>query len=272
MQKRGVELTVIDADTRGRIDYGSMERAVTPKTRAIVISHASNLTGNVTDLNRVAEIAKEHSLLLVVDAAQTAGVLNIDVEKTGIDVLCFTGHKGLMGPQGTGGIYVRDGIAVAPLRVGGSGIHSYDKQHPSDMPEALEAGTLNCPGISGLNAALRFIKSVGVDNIHRRELMLARRFVEGVGKIDRVTLYGDLEADERTAVVALNIDNEDSDAVCDALWQDYQICTRSGAHCAPLMHRALGTQDRGAVRFSFSYFNTEDEIDEGIRAIRELAN
>jgi cysteine desulfurase family protein len=270
-EKRGVRLTVVKADRKGRINYEDIEAAVAEDIRAVVINHASNLTGNVTDLRRVAEITKRHGLLLIVDAAQTAGAIPIDVETMGIDILCFTGHKGLMGPQGTGGIYVKEGVNVAPLRVGGSGIHSYDKEHPSFMPEALEAGTLNCHGIAGLNEALKFIESVGVENIHKREIALAERFISGIKAVDGVTVYGDLEASERTAVVALNIDGVDSDIVCDELWENYEICTRSGAHCAPLMHKALGTSETGAVRFSFSYFNTEAEVDRAIWAVTELA-
>jgi selenocysteine lyase/cysteine desulfurase len=176
-----------------------------------------------------------------------------------------------MGPEGTGGIYVREGVEVAPLRVGGSGIHSYDRFHPSDMPEALEAGTLNCHGIAGLNAALRYIEDIGTEAIYDRENGLARRFIAGISDVDKVTLYGDLSADRRAAIVALNIKGVSSEVICDSLWSEYEICVRSGAHCAPLMHRALGTEGIGAVRFSFSYFNTEAEVDEGIRAIKELA-
>lgn len=271
MEKRGVELSIVKADSRGKINYNDIENSIKKETKALVINHSSNLTGNVTDLKRVSEITKRHNILLIVDGAQTAGAVNIEAEKNNIDIFCFTGHKGLMGPQGTGGIYVKKGVNVRPLRAGGSGIHSFDKNHPSNMPEALEAGTLNCHGISGLNAALKFIENVGVDNIYKREAALAKRFINGIKAIKGVTVYGDLDAEIRTAIVTINIENIASDILCDALWEDYEICVRSGAHCAPLMHKALGTDKTGSVRFSFSYFNTEDEIDEGIRAVKELA-
>jgi selenocysteine lyase/cysteine desulfurase len=267
----GVKLTIVKADSKGRINYADIEKNITPQTKAVVINHASNLTGNVTDLDLVAEITKKHGVLLVVDAAQTAGAVPVNAEKTGIDVLCFTGHKGLFGPQGTGGIYVSEGVSIKPFRVGGSGIHSYDKNHPTEMPEALEAGTLNCHGIAGLNAALSYIEDVGVQNIYNKEKKLSKRFVDGIKNILGVKIYGDLSAEKRTAIVTINIDGLDSDEVCDMLWTDYGICVRSGAHCAPLMHKALGTDKIGAVRFSFSYFNTEEEIDEGIKAVKNIA-
>jgi cysteine desulfurase family protein len=271
MEKRGVELSIVKADELGRVNYEDIEKAVKPNTKAVVINHASNLTGNVTDLDRVASITRKHNILLIVDAAQTAGIIDINAEKTGIDILCFTGHKGLMGVQGTGGIYVREGVEIAPLRVGGSGIHSYDREHPHDMPECLEAGTLNANGISGLNAALKYIEKVGIEKIYRKEEKLANLFVDGIKNIAGVKIYGDLTAEKRTAIVTINIDGINSDELCNILWEDYEICVRSGAHCAPLMHKVLGTEKTGAVRFSFSYFNTEDEINTAIKAIKEIA-
>ncbi len=271
MEKKGVELSIVKADELGRVNYEDIENTVRPNTKAVVINHASNLTGNVTDLDRVASITRKHNILLIVDAAQTAGIIDINAEKTGIDILCFTGHKGLMGVQGTGGIYVREGVEIAPVRVGGSGIHSYDREHPSDMPERLEAGTLNANGIAGLNAALKYIEKIGIENIYRKEEKLANMFVDGIKNIAGVKIYGDLSAEKRTAIVTINIDGITSDELCNILWEDYEICVRSGAHCAPLMHKALGTEKTGAVRFSFSYFNTEDEINTAIKAIKEIA-
>ena len=161
-EKEGTELTIIPADKKGRIRYDLLESSVKSNTSAIVLTHASNLSGNVTDLAFVSNFAKKHGLLLIVDASQTAGSLPINVVKMGIDILCFTGHKGLFGPQGTGGLYVREGLTLSPLKSGGSGIHSFDRQHPTDMPTALEAGTLNGHGIAGLNAGLNYILSTGV--------------------------------------------------------------------------------------------------------------
>ena len=270
-EKEGTELTIIPADIKGRIRYDLLESSVKSNTSAIVLTHASNLSGNVTDLAFVSNFAKKHGLLLIVDASQTAGSLPINVVKMGIDILCFTGHKGLFGPQGTGGLYVREGLTLSPLKSGGSGIHSFDRQHPTDMPTALEAGTLNGHGIAGLNAGLDYILSTGVKNIHTKEISLARRFVNGISDISDLKLYGDIDAPLRTPIISLNIGNMSSASVSDILWEDYEICVRAGAHCAPLMHKTFGTEKQGAVRFSFSCFNTGAEIDTAIQAMHEIA-
>ena len=270
-EKEGTELTIIPADKKGRIRYDLLESSVKSNTSAIVLTHASNLSGNVTDLAFVSNFAKKHGLLLIVDASQTAGNLPINVVKMGIDILCFTGHKGLFGPQGTGGLYVREGLTLSPLKSGGSGIHSFDRQHPTDMPTALEAGTLNGHGIAGLNAGLDYILSTGVKNIHAKEISLSRRFVNGISDISDLKLYGDIDAPLRTPIISLNIGNMSSASVSDILWEDYEICVRAGAHCAPLMHKTFGTEKQGAVRFSFSCFNTEAEIDTAIQAMHEIA-
>ena len=268
--EQGVEVSFVPADRQGNLDYDAFERLMQPHTRAIVCTHASNLTGNLTDLARVSAVAKAHDVLLIVDAAQTAGAYPIDMTALGIDVLCFTGHKGLMGPQGTGGLCVREGLTLRHWKVGGSGVQSYSRTHPTQMPTCLEAGTLNGHGIAGLSAALDFIAEVGVDAIHDRETALMHRFYEGVKDVPGITVYGDFSC-ERMAIVTLNIGDYESGAVSDALSEEYGIATRPGAHCAPRMHQALGTVQQGAVRFSFSWFNTEQEIDTAIRAIRELA-
>ena len=270
LEENGVELSILPADSKGVPMYGELERLIQQNTRAIVITHASNLSGNVTDLGRVSAIAQKYKLLLVVDASQSAGCIPIDVEKMGIDVLCFTGHKGLMGPQGTGGIYVREGLEIRPLKVGGSGVHSYDREHPKEMPTALEAGTLNGTGIAGLFSSLDFILDTGVEAIHKKEMKLAKRFFDGIKDLPEVTVYGDWQNSERTAIVSVNLGTEESGQVSDWLWEDYGIAVRAGAHCAPLMHKALGTEKQGAVRFSFSYFNTEEEVDAAIQALKEI--
>ncbi len=268
--EQGVEVSFVPADRQGNLDYDAFERLMQPHTRAIVCTHASNLTGNLTDLARVSAVAKAHDVLLIVDAAQTAGAYPIDMAALGIDVLCFTGHKGLMGPQGTGGLCVREGLTLRHWKVGGSGVQSYSRTHPTQMPTCLEAGTLNGHGIAGLSAALDFIAEVGVDAIHDRETALMRRFYEGVKEVPGITVYGDFSR-QRMAIVTLNIGDYESGAVSDALSEEYGIATRPGAHCAPRMHQALGTEQQGAVRFSFSWFNTEQEIDAAIQAVRELA-
>lgn len=268
--EQGVEVSFVPADRQGNLNYDDFEALMQPHTRAIVCTHASNLTGNLTDLARVSAVAKAHDVLLIVDAAQTAGAYPIDMAALGIDVLCFTGHKGLMGPQGTGGLCVREGLTLRHWKVGGSGVQSYSRTHPTQMPTCLEAGTLNGHGIAGLSAALDFIAEVGVDAIHDRETALMRRFYEGVKEVPGITVYGDFSR-QRMAIVTLNIGDYESGAVSDALSEEYGIATRPGAHCAPRMHQALGTEQQGAVRFSFSWFNTEQEIDAAIQAVRELA-
>ena len=205
------------------------------------------------------------------DASQTAGVIPIDMEEMNIDLLCFTGHKGLMGPQGTGGLCVREGVEVRPWKVGGSGVQSYSRTQPVEYPTRLEAGTLNSHGIAGLSAALDFIRETGVETIGQHEQALMRRFYNGVKDIPGIKIYGDFSGAEKAAIVALNVGDYDSGAVADELSESYDIAVRPGAHCAPLMHKALGTTDQGAVRFSFSWFNTEEEIDTAVRAIREIA-
>ena len=266
----GVELSVAHADTDGNVDYGEIESLIRPNTRVIVTTHASNLTGNMIDVRRVADIAHRHGLLYIVDASQTAGVKKIDVGEMGIDVLCFTGHKGLMGPQGTGGMIIGEGVEIRPFKVGGTGVQSYSKTQPAELPTLLEAGTLNGHGIAGLNAAVEFILSVGLDSIDRHEQDLMKRFYEGVRSIPGVKVYGDFTGD-RSAIVCLNIGCLDSGQVSDVLAWDYDIATRPGAHCAPLMHKALGTVSQGAVRFSFSYFNTFEEVDAAVAAVRDIA-
>ena len=268
--EHGAELSFVPADKFGNVDYADFERLMKPNTRAVVCTNASNLTGTVLDIERIAKTAHSHGALVIVDASQTAGCWPIDMKKMGIDVLCFTGHKGLMGPQGTGGICVKEGIEIRPFKVGGSGVQSYSRTHPAEYPTRLEAGTLNGHGIAGLGAAAKFISETGVENIHAKERSLMLRFYEGVKNIEGVTVYGDFTKD-RTAIVALNIRDYESGEVSYELSQGYGIATRPGAHCAPRMHKALGTAEVGAVRFSFSFYNTEEEIDEAVRAVAELA-
>lgn len=268
--EHGAELSFVPADKLGNVDYADFERLMKPNTRAVVCTNASNLTGTVLDIERIAKTAHSHGALVIVDASQTAGCWPIDMKKMGIDVLCFTGHKGLMGPQGTGGICVKEGIEIRPFKVGGSGVQSYSRTHPAEYPTRLEAGTLNGHGIAGLGAAAKFISETGVENIHAKERSLMLRFYEGVKNIEDVTVYGDFTKD-KTAIVALNIRDYESGEVSYELSQGYGIATRPGAHCAPRMHKALGTAEVGAVRFSFSFYNTEEEIDEAVRAVAELA-
>lgn len=270
LEDRGTELTILKSDRKGRICYEDFEREIRDNTRVIVCTHGSNLTGNVLDLKRIGGIARSHKVLFVVDASQTAGIFPINVEDAGIDVLCFTGHKGLLGPQGTGGMYVREGVGIRPLKTGGSGVQTYSRKHPVQMPSALEAGTLNGHGIAGLHAAIEYLQETGIDTIRKREQALMWEFYEAVRQIPGVTVYGDFDEKERCPIVALNLKEYDSSEVSDTLFTEYGISTRPGAHCAPLMHRALGTEEQGAVRFSFSHFNTREEIRFAVHALNQL--
>ena len=271
MEARGVKLTIVKSNEQGTLNIQDIEEAITEETKLIICTNGSNLTGNYIDLKPIGEMAHKHGVLFAVDASQTAGVFPIDVQDMQIDILCFTGHKGLLGPQGTGGIYVREGLSVRPLKSGGSGVQTYSKIHTAEMPTALEAGTLNGHGIAGLHAALEYLEKTGIDSIRNREQDLMWRFYEGVKDIPNVKIYGDFSTKNRCAVVTLNIGDYDSSEVSDALLTEYNISTRSGGHCAPLMHEALGTVEQGAVRFSFSHYNTEEEVDTAIKAIRELS-
>lgn len=271
MEKRGVELTILQSDEKGCIDLQEFEREIRGNTRMIVCTHGSNLTGNLVDIGQVGEIARRNQILFCVDASQTAGVFPVDVQKMKIDILCFTGHKSMLGPQGTGGLYVREGVEIRPLKSGGSGVQTYRREHPAEMPTALEAGTLNGHGIAGLNAAVAYIQERGMDVIRKREQDLMKRFYNGVKEIPGIRIYGDFSGPERCPIVALNLGAYDSSEVSDELFMAYGIATRPGAHCAPLMHKALGTVGQGAVRFSFSHYNTEEEIDTAAAALRELA-
>ena len=266
-----ISLSFVPADWRGQVNYDDFAALIRPETRAIVCTHASNLTGQMIDIARVGALAKERGLLFIVDASQTAGCVPIHMEDMGVDVLCFTGHKGLMGPQGTGGLCIREGIEIRPFKVGGSGVQSYRKEQPEEYPTRLEAGTLNSHGLMGLSAALDFIQEIGLETIAAHERAMMSRFYEGVKGIEGVTVYGDFSSDARTAVVALNIRDYDSSEVSDELSQAYDIATRPGAHCAPRMHQALGTTEQGAVRFSASWFTTREEVDAAIQAVWELA-
>lgn len=270
MEEKGVELTFIGCDENGKIDESDFEKAIRSNTKAIFCTHASNLTGNCTNLEAIGETAKRHGVIFCVDASQTAGVFPIDVRKTGIDILCFTGHKSLLGPQGTGGIYVREGLHVRPLKSGGSGVQTYSRKHPEQMPTALEAGTLNGHGIAGLGAAIGYIQETGIDTIRKKEQHLMMRFYEGIRRIPSVKIYGDFSNTERSPIVSMNIGDYPSAEVSDELYVSYGISTRAGGHCAPLMHEALGTMEQGAVRFSFSHYNTEEEVDTALRALYEL--
>ena len=271
LRQQGAVVDFVPADRRGQIDYDDFERLLRSDTKAVVCTHASNLTGDMVDIGRVGDFCRAHGLLFILDASQTAGVFPIDMEQQHIDVVCFTGHKSLLGPQGTGGLCIREGVDIRPFAVGGTGVQSYLETQPMEYPTRLEAGTLNSHGLAGLGAALEFLEKIGIDAIRAHETALAHRFYETVRQIPGVTVYGDHSKAERAPVVALNIGDYESGEVADELAERFGIATRPGAHCAPRMHRALGTTGQGAVRFSWSYFNTEEETDAAADAVRILA-
>lgn len=270
LEEQGASLTFLSANKKGCIDYDDFKRSIKPNTKAIVCTHASNLTGNVLDIERIGRIAKAHNLLFIVDASQSAGCIEINMETMNIDILCFTGHKGLLGPQGTGGLCIHESVEIRPFKHGGSGIHSYEKGQPQVYPARLEAGTLNSHGIAGLCAAINYINTITIPVIAKKEQELLWHFYKGICNIPEIHIYGDFDTKERAAILSLNIEGYDSGTVSDLLSQEYDIATRPGAHCAPRMHQALGTTETGAVRFSFSSFNTMEEVETAIQALKEL--
>lgn len=239
-------------------------------TKAIVINHISNVTGFVMDIEKIGKFCKEKNLLFIVDASQSAGFLPIDVKKSNINILCFTGHKSLFGIQGIGGIYVEEGINLTPTLEGGTGSFSKLKRQPKVMPENLECGTLNTPGILSLGAGIDFINSIGIENITKHEYALTKLFIDEIKKLKNVIIYGDKNI-FRGPVVSINIEGIESSELASILDEEFNICTRSGFHCAPLAHEYIGTYDYGCVRFSFGYFNTEEEILYATNAIKEIS-
>lgn len=271
LRQQGMALDFVPAGRRGQIDYADFERLLRPNTRAVVCTHASNLTGDIVDIGWVGAFCRAHGLLFILDASQTAGMFPIDMAAQNIDVVCFTGHKSLLGPQGTGGLCVGEGVDIRPFAVGGTGVQSFSETQPEEYPTRLEAGTLNSHGIAGLGAALDYIGETGMAAIRAHETALARRFYEAVRELPGVRVYGDLTAPERAPIVTLNIADLDSSEVSDELAERFGVATRPGAHCAPRLHRALGTEGQGAVRFSWGWANTEAETDDAAEAVRVLA-
>ena len=271
MEEQGVALTILPLNEKGCIDLSMLEAAVKENTKAIVITHASNVTGNGNDIGWIGELCYKHQLLFILDASQSAGILPIDLQKQNISTLCCSGHKGLMGPQGIGILALGENVIPKTLKVGGTGTDSFSHGMPSKLPEALEAGTQNTHGIAGLYAACRYIKEYGPENIHQKASNLAELFYNGVKTIPGIRIYGDPGAALRVPVIALNVLNIDSGEITDELYQRFGIATRSGAHCAPLLHEAFHTKEQGMVRFSFSHFNSEDEIRAAIAVIKGLA-
>ncbi len=267
--QRGCQVRVARIAPDGALDWGSYERALEGAS-LVAVTHASNVTGDVYDVERMAACAHKAGVLFVLDAAQTAGVMPFAAAEIGADAVCFTGHKSLYGPQGTGGLCVCPGVCIAPLVEGGSGVHSFDERHPRFMPEALEAGTANAHGLAGLTAGCRWLSERGVEAVLQHVDGLVQTFLTGAGEIPGVSVVGG-GSKRRCGIVAVNVGDIDSGVVADALSQRFGICVRPGAHCAPLMHRALGTEQQGVVRFSFGAMNVPADVDAALRALRQLA-
>lgn len=246
---------------------------ITENTKVVIINHISNLTGYIMDIYEIGKICREKNLIFIVDASQSAGFFPIDVEKFNIDILCFTGHKSLFGIQGIGGIYVSEKILLEPLLEGGTGSFSKMKRQPKVMPELLESGTLNTPGILSLGAGIDFINSIGLSEIKEHEDFLTKTFLKGIKNIKNIIIYGndDFENVNRGPVVALNIKGIASSELASILNDEYNISTRSGFHCAPLAHKYYKTYEIGSVRFSFSYFNTLEDVKFAISSLKEIS-
>ena len=260
---------IVKADRQGHIDASDVVRRISDLTGAVIMTHGSNVTGEVYDIEAVGAACRKRGILFIVDCAQTAGVIPIDINKMCIDVLCFSGHKGLLGPQGTGGIYIRKGIPIRPFMLGGTGSKSFQLTQPTEMPDCFESGTVNAHGIAGLGAGIDYINKVGINHIHSKETNLRRYFINKIKEIPEVTVYG-RENVNTTGTVSINIKGVDSNNVASLLGEN-SVCVRGGFHCAPLAHKSLGTDNSGTVRFSFGSENTYGEIDRAVDIIQKVS-
>ena len=270
LEKKGVENTIVKCDEYGQLDPKDIKKAIKPNTKLIVTTHASNVCGTIVDIESVGNIAKENNILYLVDASQTLGVYDVDVKKLNIDMIAAPGHKCLLGPQGTGILYIREGLEVNILKEGGTGSNSEDLFQPNMMPDRYESGTHNTPGISGLNAGVKFVLETGIDKIREHEEELCEYMLNKLTEIPKIKIYGPLDSKKRAAVISINIGNIDSGEITFILDDMYDIATRSGIHCSPLTHNTLGTLRQGTVRFSLGYFNTKGDIDKAIEALKEI--
>jgi cysteine desulfurase family protein len=274
LEKRGVEIKVIPCSSQGVLDPVDLESAIKKNTKLIVLNHGSNVIGSLTPITVVGEMAKRHHILFLVDTAQTAGCYPLDIKKDNIDLLAFTGHKSLYGPPGTGGLVIGERVdtkKLIPLKVGGTGSHSEFEEQPGFLPDIYESGTPNIVGLNGLKEGVRFVLAEGVDKIHQHEKNLIIRLIEGLKEIPEVTLYGGDYRKEQVAVVSFNLKDKWPSEVGMRLDEEYDIMCRVGLHCSPATHKTIGTFPRGTVRFSMSWFNTLEEVDQVIMAIREIA-
>ncbi|RAK08495.1 cysteine desulfurase family protein [Halanaerobium saccharolyticum] len=269
--EKEIEVDYINLDLESaEVDYQSLKNAVRDNTRLIVISHASNVLGTVNDLQKIGEFAAAEGILFLVDAAQTAGVIPIDVDKMRIDFMAVPGHKSLFGPPGVGALYVRNPETLLPLKEGGTGANSLSIKQPEIMPDYLEAGTLNTPAIVGLGAGIKFIQNEGLENIHQQEMNLLKKLIEGLTSLPQVKVFGKKDINNRTAVTAFNLEGCSSNQLAFKLQQDYDIQLRGGLHCAPLLHKFLGTDELGLLRISPGYFNTEAEVNRLLNILEKI--
>ena len=272
LAERGVTVTRVACAPDGTLDLDDLDRALRAgPVRLVAVCHASNVVGTVLPARDAARLAHEHGSLVLLDAAQTAGVLPIDVREMEIDLLAVPGHKALLGPTGTGALYVAPGVRLTPLRQGGTGTRSAEEHQPEELPAGLEAGTLNTLGIAGLGASLRYLRGRGREAIHAHETSLTVRLIHGLADVAGVTIHGTRDAALQVATVSVSLDGWEPVDVAAALDSSFGIAVRSGLHCAPLAHRTLGTFPRGTVRLSPGPLSTDDDIDRAVTAIGKLA-
>lgn len=272
MESHGVELTIVKGDEFGNIDPDDIKREIRENTRMVVTTHVSNLTGTIMPIEEIGKICRDKGVLFMVDSAQSAGLLEIDVRKQNIDILAFPGHKNLFGPMGIGGIYIGENIEIDNFIEGGTGSLSSDIVQPDFMPDKFESGTPNLPGIAGLKGGLEFIMETGREEIKRREDYLVKVFVDIISSTWNIHTYGPKDLKKRSGVVPVNIKDMDSSELASKLDRKFSIAVRPGFHCAPLAHETIGTYGKGAVRFSFSWFNTVKEIEIAARALINIAD
>ncbi|MEY8431840.1 aminotransferase class V-fold PLP-dependent enzyme [Lachnospiraceae bacterium 48-42] len=272
MEQVGVTYSVARTDMEGSVMPEDVEALVRPDTKAVIVSHASNVCGTVIPVQEIGDVCRRHNLFFAVDTAQSAGTLDVDMGKCGIDFLAFTGHKGLLGPQGIGGFLISEPLAAVmePFVAGGTGSQSDSFDMPSRLPDKYESGTMNLPGIIGLHAALSYIEKVGIEEIHRKKMELTGYFLDRVREIPGIRIAGRQGVNERTAVVSLDFEKADNAFAAFTLESDYGVMTRAGLHCAPLAHKSLHTYPQGTVRFAFSAENTKDEIDLCVKGIESI--
>lgn len=268
----GVELDYVPLDADFRLDPAAIAKRFRKNTKLVVVNHGSNVIGTVQPVAEIGRLCRERGILFVIDAAQTAGMIPIDIEAMHIDVVAFTGHKSLLGPTGTGGLYVREGVSVRTTRFGGTGVHSANPFHLEDYPHRLEAGTGNVLGITGLYFAQQYIAKRGMAEIYRHEMELFARLQQGLQTIDGVTLHGPTRLDDRLPVLSFTVTGLDPSDVGTMLDVDYNIAARTGLQCAPLIHQQMGTDQRGTVRLSIGPMNVESDVEKAIHAVAEIAS